>query len=441
MRKGPGAFPERYKHALSARSAAYLSFREGRITEEQKKQLLDVVAAAFSSPRQTPASTTNPNPPPASAGAPHKEHEEEDDTIYIRGMLFVFEGCRLRTTKVNGKDVFIATDLCYALGLGNAKQAVKGLLPHEVGITNYDTDRGPRQLLYVTLVGLYRLLFRSNMPAAEKFTTWIAEEVLPAIYAAMQTGASVRVTPPAQEVPKTAATPVVEPPPMASEPKSPTWPDRVLIRYHRGQPTFLQVDAATTDTQQLLRAVVLRTAPGLNNNPSGNGEDSVIVSEEGQMVQPAQTPVGPPYGFNQVDTLVRAWYVFPPGYDKLSFWHALSTHAGNAYRELRTTGLRPMTRKHFINGREEHNVYYNRNEDVDVIIEAVRRACITQNMGSHAEHRLTPEGQSAVYDYSVSHSLVGLPSALKDYMSALYSASVVNTTNGVPQATTLHTGS
>jgi len=49
------------------------------------------------------------------------------------------------------------------------------------GITTNDTLGGAQEMITVSEAGLYKLVFTSRKPEAEKFTDWIASEVLPTI--------------------------------------------------------------------------------------------------------------------------------------------------------------------------------------------------------------------------------------------------------------------
>lgn len=76
---------------------------------------------------------------------------------------------------------WIAADVCTALGIRNASQALDALDADEKGICITDTLGGPQQFLVVTEPGLYKLIMRSRKPSAKKFARWVAHEVLPTI--------------------------------------------------------------------------------------------------------------------------------------------------------------------------------------------------------------------------------------------------------------------
>ena len=89
------------------------------------------------------------------------------------GALRVFEG-------ENGPWIS-AGDVCLALGLTNASQAVAALDADEKGVITADTLGGPQEIRTVNESGMYALVFRSRKPEAQKFRKWVTSEVLPAI--------------------------------------------------------------------------------------------------------------------------------------------------------------------------------------------------------------------------------------------------------------------
>ncbi len=89
----------------------------------------------------------------------------------------------IRTVTVNGKPHFIASDITKALGYANSKDTLKKhcrwvakcYIPH---------PQSPGKSLEVNAIpegDLYRLIANSELPSAEKFETWVFDEVLPSI--------------------------------------------------------------------------------------------------------------------------------------------------------------------------------------------------------------------------------------------------------------------
>jgi anti-repressor protein len=89
------------------------------------------------------------------------------------GTLRVFEG-------ENGPWIS-AGDVCLALGIANARDAVASLDDDEKGVAITDTLGGPQEIRTVNESGMYALVFRSRKPEAQKFRKWVTSEVLPAI--------------------------------------------------------------------------------------------------------------------------------------------------------------------------------------------------------------------------------------------------------------------
>lgn len=86
----------------------------------------------------------------------------------------------IRTIEENGTVLFCGSDVAKALGYANPSKA---LGDHCKGITKRytPTNGGNQELSFVPESDLYRLAFSSKLPSAEKFTDWVAEEVLPTI--------------------------------------------------------------------------------------------------------------------------------------------------------------------------------------------------------------------------------------------------------------------
>ncbi len=80
-----------------------------------------------------------------------------------------------------GEPMFCLADVCKALeisNVGNVKQRLS-----EKGIRNMDTLTvgGIQSMIYINEANLYKCIFQSRKPEAEKFQDWVYEEVLPTI--------------------------------------------------------------------------------------------------------------------------------------------------------------------------------------------------------------------------------------------------------------------
>ncbi len=94
---------------------------------------------------------------------------------------FAFDEKLVRVVVRNDDPWFVATDVCEALGIKNASQAVKNLDEDETALCSTYTSGGERTVIAVCEAGLYRLVFSSRKPEAKRFTRWVAHEVLPSI--------------------------------------------------------------------------------------------------------------------------------------------------------------------------------------------------------------------------------------------------------------------
>lgn len=86
----------------------------------------------------------------------------------------------VRLTQNDGEALFVAKDVCEALGYKRARDAVsqhcKGAVKHRVL-----TSGGEQDVTFVPESDVYRLTMGSKLPHAEKFKDWVCEEVLPEI--------------------------------------------------------------------------------------------------------------------------------------------------------------------------------------------------------------------------------------------------------------------
>lgn len=97
--------------------------------------------------------------------------------------LQIFENSEfgeIRMAEIDGKPYFVATDVATALGYTNPRKAVND---HCKGVTKRDTptSSGVQSMSYINEGDLYRLIMKSKLPSAEKFESWVMDEVLPQI--------------------------------------------------------------------------------------------------------------------------------------------------------------------------------------------------------------------------------------------------------------------
>lgn len=86
----------------------------------------------------------------------------------------------IRTVEIDGKPYFVANDVARALGYVETAKAIR---THCKGVSEMDIpSKGGIQCMKVIPEGdIYRLIVRSKLPSAEKFETWVFDEVLPSI--------------------------------------------------------------------------------------------------------------------------------------------------------------------------------------------------------------------------------------------------------------------
>ncbi len=88
----------------------------------------------------------------------------------------------VRTEIINSQLYCCAADICKALGYKNTRDAI---IKHcrQKGVAKRDTltDGGKQEMTFIDEGNLYRLILKSNLPAAREFESWVCDEVLPAI--------------------------------------------------------------------------------------------------------------------------------------------------------------------------------------------------------------------------------------------------------------------
>lgn len=95
--------------------------------------------------------------------------------------IFVSGSMQLRAVEHQGAPWFIARDVCAGTGHKNPSMAVAVLAADEKGLKRIDTPGGPQDMLIVSESGLYKLIMRSDKPAARRFQDWVTREVLLAL--------------------------------------------------------------------------------------------------------------------------------------------------------------------------------------------------------------------------------------------------------------------
>jgi prophage antirepressor-like protein len=94
---------------------------------------------------------------------------------------FTFENHAVRTAMIDDSPWFVAKDVCDVLGIQLSGKTFDDFPETEKGRYSISTPGGKQEMLTVNEPGLYRLVFQSRKPEAEKFKTWVFTEVLPQI--------------------------------------------------------------------------------------------------------------------------------------------------------------------------------------------------------------------------------------------------------------------
>lgn len=86
----------------------------------------------------------------------------------------------IRTIEEDGKILFCGADVTGALGYKNSRKA---LSDHCKGVTKRytPTTSGNQEMNFIPEGDIYRLAAKSELPGAERFESWIFDEVLPSI--------------------------------------------------------------------------------------------------------------------------------------------------------------------------------------------------------------------------------------------------------------------
>ncbi|SHI76387.1 Phage antirepressor protein KilAC domain-containing protein [Geosporobacter subterraneus DSM 17957] len=86
---------------------------------------------------------------------------------------------QVRVIQKNGDPWFVAKDVCEVLEIDVTQ--TRRLTDKMKGLHSIQTPGGEQQMTVINEAGVYKLVFTSRKPEAEKFTDWIAGEVLPSI--------------------------------------------------------------------------------------------------------------------------------------------------------------------------------------------------------------------------------------------------------------------
>lgn len=87
---------------------------------------------------------------------------------------------QVRVFVLDGKEYFVGSDIAKSLGYAIPSKAIN---THCKGVSKMEvpTNGGKQEMLIITEGDVYRLITHSKLPSAEKFETWVFDEVLPSI--------------------------------------------------------------------------------------------------------------------------------------------------------------------------------------------------------------------------------------------------------------------
>lgn len=98
-------------------------------------------------------------------------------------IVAIFESAQsIRIIMIDNEPWFSVADVCDVLGYSNSRKALSDHC-RDAGVTKRYISSGgqQRQASFINEGNLYRLVIKSRMPAAEKFESWVCDEVLPSI--------------------------------------------------------------------------------------------------------------------------------------------------------------------------------------------------------------------------------------------------------------------
>lgn len=95
--------------------------------------------------------------------------------------IFNFKSTPVRTQLLDGNIWFCLIDVCDSLNLKRKTNWLSRLSEEGLRKMQLLSNGGVQETTFINEPNLYRLIFRSNKPAAIQFGNWVYEEVLPTI--------------------------------------------------------------------------------------------------------------------------------------------------------------------------------------------------------------------------------------------------------------------
>lgn len=86
---------------------------------------------------------------------------------------------QIRTVEIEGKPYFVGKDVANALGYSNPRDAISR---HCKGVVKHDSFKeGGQPIALISEGDMYRLITHSKLESAERFESWVFDEVLPTL--------------------------------------------------------------------------------------------------------------------------------------------------------------------------------------------------------------------------------------------------------------------
>lgn len=95
--------------------------------------------------------------------------------------IFNFKSTPVRTSIQDGEVWFCLVDVCDSLNLKRGSRVIDRLSEAGVRKTYVSYPSGKKEAIFINESNLYKLIFKSNKPAAVQFGDWVTGEVLPTI--------------------------------------------------------------------------------------------------------------------------------------------------------------------------------------------------------------------------------------------------------------------
>jgi prophage antirepressor-like protein len=95
--------------------------------------------------------------------------------------VFAFGEQVVRISDRDGSPWFVGRDVCAALAIAKPQNALARLPDDEKGALIVGTLGGNQEMIVISEAGMYRLVLTSRTEPAERFKTWVVQDVLPSI--------------------------------------------------------------------------------------------------------------------------------------------------------------------------------------------------------------------------------------------------------------------